>query len=74
MVVALLGTTEFIACEQHRRSLQQQQRGQQITQLPGAQRVDYLVVGGPLGTAVPRAVVAAAISIFFALAALCLSL
>ncbi len=58
VVVAALGTPGLIAAEQHRDTLREQQRGQEIALLPAAQRQHPLVVRVALGAAVPGPVVA----------------
>src|SRR5208282_3481324 len=61
VVVAPLGASHLVAREQHRDSLRQQQRGQEVALLPGPQREHGLVVGGTFGAAVPGPVVIAAV-------------
>ena len=57
VVVALLRAAEFVAVGDHRHALGEDQRREEVALLAAAQAQDLLVVGGPLGPAVPRAVV-----------------
>src|SRR6202035_5196184 len=66
VVVALLGAPHLIAREQHRNALGQQQRGQEVALLPGAQGQDGRVVGGAFDAAVPGPVVVAAVPVVVA--------
>src|SRR5262249_21960512 len=66
VIVALLRVSDFVAREQHRNSLRQDQRGQQIALLPLAQGQDGLIVGWPVDAAVPAIVVAAAVAVLLA--------
>src|SRR3954464_13646021 len=58
VVVALLCASELVAPEKHRHTLRQHERGEKIRCLPPPQRVDLWIVGGALGAAVPRTIVA----------------
>src|SRR5690606_3810258 len=53
VVVAALGAPDLVAAEQHRYALRQQQRGDEIALLLGAQAPDLGVVRRPLDAAVP---------------------
>ena len=66
VVVAVLRAADLVAAEQHRHALRQQQRRQEVAHLAVAQREDLRVVGRPFGAAVPRAVVALAVAVVFA--------
>ena len=66
IVVALLGSADFIAGEQHRHALRQQQGGQQIAFLAPAQRVHLGIVGRALDAAVPAQVVVVAVAVVLA--------
>ena len=57
VVVALLGSPEFVSVREHRHALGQQKRREEIADLAVAQHFDRLVVGRALCAAVPRAVV-----------------
>src|SRR4051812_12971978 len=61
IVVPLLAAAEFVATDQQRAALRKEERRQEIAQLPAAQLVDRLVVGWPLHSAVPRAIVVVAV-------------
>src|SRR5258708_10103056 len=61
VVVTALGAAGLVPAEQHRDSLREQQRGEQVALLPVPQRDDGLVVGLALDTAVPGPVVALAV-------------
>ena len=66
VVVPLLRAPDLIPTEQHRHTLRQQQRGQQVAALAGPQGEDRRVVGRPLDAAVPRAVVGLAVAVVLA--------
>ena len=66
VVVALLATSHFVTVANHRSALGQQESGQEVTTLAGAQRNDALVVGRAFHTAVPRTVVGLAIAVVLA--------
>ena len=66
VVVALLGATELVAGQQHWRALAEQQRGQHIADLPGADTLDFGIVGRALDAAVPGPVVGRAVVVVFA--------
>ena len=66
VVVAVLRVARFVAGQQHRGALRQQQCRQQIALLPTAQRTHVGVVSRAFGTAIPRKVVAAAVAIVLA--------
>ncbi len=66
VVVAVLGATELVAVQDHRHALAQQQRGQQVALLAGAQRQHLGVVGRTLDAVVPGAVVALAVVVVLA--------
>jgi len=66
IVVPELGAVHLIAAQQHRDPVGQQQGGQEITLLPGTQGQDGRVVGGPLGAAVPGAVVPVSVPVTLA--------
>ena len=63
VVVALLRAPHLVAREQHRDTLGQQQRGQEVPLLPGPQGQDGRVIGRALDTAVPGPVVVAAVPV-----------
>src|SRR4051794_13442982 len=65
VVVAPLRSAALVAAEQHRGALREQQGGDEVALLAPAKCVDLRVVGRPLGTAVPRAVVIRAIAAIF---------
>ena len=64
VVVALLSVGHFVTSQQHRRTLRQQECGQQVASLAVPQCVDVRVVGGTLHPAVPAAVVAGTVAVF----------
>ena len=66
VVVAALRARELVAGEQHRRSLRQQQRREQVAHLPSAQLVDSRVVGLAFDAAIPRAIVGVAVVVVLA--------
>ena len=47
VVVALLGAAQLVAVQDHRHALGEQQGGDEVALLPGAQREDLGIVGGP---------------------------
>src|SRR5260221_380835 len=53
VVVALLGSAELVTGQQHRDALGEEQRHEEVPDLPFPQRVDLRVVGRPFGAAVP---------------------
>src|SRR5215470_330772 len=63
VVVALLGAAHLVACEQHRDSLREQQRREEVALLPLPQRDYCRAPGRALDAAVPRPVVVAAIPV-----------
>src|SRR4029450_1783892 len=66
VVVPPLRAAELVAGGQHRHAGGQQQGGQVVAHLAGAQGVDLRVVGGPLDPAVPVPVVALAVPVVLA--------
>ena len=66
VVVAALGAAQLVAVADHGHALADQQGGQEVAALAGAQRHDLGVVGLPLDTAVPRAVVRVAVVVVLA--------
>src|SRR5581483_12234922 len=66
VVVASLGPSRFIARQKHRHSLRQEQRSQEVSHLPRAQRVDARIVGWSFSAAVPRTVVVLAVPVLLA--------
>ena len=66
VVVAALGAAHLVAVQDHRHALRQQQRGEEVALLAGAQREDRRVVGLALDAAVPRPVVALAVAVALA--------
>src|SRR5205823_11915295 len=66
IVVALLGAADLVAAVDHRDALREEQRGEEVPLLAGAERVDGVVVGRPFGAAVPGAVVALAVLVVLA--------
>src|SRR5207244_3504346 len=66
VVVAALGPPQLVAVQQHRRALREQERGQEVALLAGAQREYHRVVGLALGAAVPGAVVRLAVVVVLA--------
>src|ERR1700733_6786634 len=61
VVVTLLRASEFVARQQHRRALRQQQSGEYVADLALTLCIDVGIVSGPLGAHVPGAVVGAAV-------------
>src|SRR4051794_5356170 len=53
IVVAVLGAPPLVAAQEHRRTLGEQQRGEEVALLARTQRQDVGVVGGALHAAVP---------------------
>jgi hypothetical protein len=74
VVVAPLRAAEFVAMQQHRDALGEEQRRDEVAHLPQAQRADRRVVGRPLDAAVPAAIVRFAVGIALAVRLVCLSL
>ena len=66
VVVAALGAADLVAGQEHRHALRQQQRREEVALLPRPQLVDRRIVGRPLDAVVPRAVVALAVAVVFA--------
>src|SRR5215207_4064409 len=67
VVVAKLGTADFIAAEKHRRALRQKEGGQKVPLLPGADGENRRVGGGALMSVVAGDVVVGAVSIVLAI-------
>ncbi|KAF1030541.1 MAG: hypothetical protein GAK37_01254 [Pseudomonas sp.] len=65
VVVAVLGAGEFISGHHHRRTLGQQQGGEEIAHLAQAQRIDRRIVRGAFHAVVPGQVVVAAVLVVF---------
>ena len=63
VVVAALRAADLVARHQHRHALRQQQRGDEIALLAGAQRAHLRIVGGSFHAAVPRQVVVVAVAV-----------
>ncbi len=63
VVVARLRATQLVAAEEHRHALREEERGQQVALLAGAQREDGRVVGRPFHAAVPGSVVRLAVPV-----------
>src|SRR5450759_5793943 len=61
VVVATLGSADLVAVGDHRDTLAEQKRGQEVALLLPSQGVDGRVIGLALGPAVPGAVVALAV-------------
>ena len=66
VVVAALGSAEFVACQDHRCALRKEQCGQQVSLLTFPQADDRRVVGWTLGAAIPRPVVRTSVAVVFA--------
>src|SRR5216683_6519006 len=66
VVVALLRAPDLVPAADHRDPLREQQGGEEIALLPGAERIDAVVVRRSFGAAVPRAVVALAVAVLLA--------
>ena len=66
VVVALLRPADFVAADEHRHTLRQKQRGQEVPRLPGAERQDLGVVGRSFDAEIPRAIVALAVAVVLA--------
>src|SRR5581483_2970800 len=66
VVVALLRAPDLVAAEQHRDALREEERGEEVALLAGAERLDRRVVGRTFDAAVPRAVVALAVAVLLA--------
>src|SRR5581483_11786157 len=64
--VALLRAPDLVAAEQHRDALREEERGEEVALLAGAERLDRRVVGRTFDAAVPRAVVALAVAVLLA--------
>ena len=67
VVVAQLGATQLVAVQQHRHALREQQGGDEVALLAGAQRPHLGVVGGAFGAGVPRPVVRFAVAVALAI-------
>src|SRR5437764_1302882 len=61
VVVPPLAAAHLVAAQEHRHTLGQEDRGQEVALLAAAQRPDLRVVGRALGTAIPGPVVALAV-------------
>ena len=57
VVVPALGAGDLVAAEQHRHALREEERREEVPQLPLAERVDRRIVGLALDAVVPAAVV-----------------
>ncbi|SKW50398.1 Uncharacterised protein [Mycobacteroides abscessus subsp. abscessus] len=62
----MLGTADLVSVRQHRRALAQYQGCEDVAHLPGAQRENLRIIGGPFHTAVPGPVVGFAVLIVLA--------
>ena len=63
VVVALLGAAALVAEEEHRHALAQQQRGQQVLDLPQADGFDAAACGGAFDAVVVAEVVVVAVAV-----------
>src|SRR3954464_7903283 len=66
VVVPLLRAPDLVAAEQHRRSLRERERGDEVALLPRAVRAHRFVAGRSLHAAVPAAVVVRAVAVALA--------
>src|SRR5512145_1417443 len=66
VVVALLGAADFVAREQHRDSLRQDQGGEKVALLARTQGENHRIVRWPFGTAVPTEIIVVTVAIFLA--------
>src|SRR5580692_5411178 len=66
IVVAVLRAADLVATEHHRNALREHQRRDEVALLARAQRVYLGIIGRAFGAAIPRAVVAVAVAILFA--------
>src|SRR5690606_1964368 len=64
VVVPTLRASEFVAVDEQRRALREDQRCQEIAFLAAPPRKNRFVIGRPLRTEVPRAVVTLAVATF----------
>ena len=64
VVVAALRSAELVAVADHRHSLREEKRRQEVAFLPLAQGIRRRIVSCPLGAAVPAQVVAFAVAVF----------
>ena len=74
IVVAVLGVAHLIARNEHRHSLRQQQRGEQIALLTCSQYQDLGVFGRAFHAAIPALVVVSAVPVFLAICLVVLAL
>src|SRR5206468_2445765 len=65
VVVATLCSAELIACQEHRNTLREEQAGQQITRLAGAQLNYRWIADRTLGAAIPAPIVGLAVAVIF---------
>src|SRR4051812_32471663 len=63
VVVAVLRMTELVAGQQHRHTLREEQRGEEVPLLPCAKRRDFAVLRRAFLAAVPAIVIVAAVAI-----------
>jgi hypothetical protein len=63
VVVPALASSDLVAAEQHRHALGEEQRGEEVPLLSGAELPDLGIVARTLRAAVPRAVVVRAVAI-----------
>src|SRR5205807_3874890 len=66
VVVAALRAADLVAAQDHRHTLRDEQRREQVLALPAPLRDDVRIVGRTLGAAVPRSVVALAVAVLLA--------
>src|SRR5687767_6289931 len=66
VVVSTLRAGDFVAAEQHRHPLREEERRQEIADLPVPETIDFGVLTRPLFAAVPGPIVAFAVAVLFA--------
>src|SRR5262245_23368816 len=66
VVVALLGAPGFVAHEQHGSALGKEQNGDEVLDLPAAQRFNRRVLGGTFHAAIPRVIVVGPVAVLLA--------
>ena len=65
VVVSVLGASHLVAVKQHRHTLRQEQRGDEVALLACPDFEHYRIVGFALGSAIPRAVVRLTVVVVF---------
>src|ERR1700745_4165557 len=66
IVIAALGSSDFIAHEKHGQTKRQHCDGEEILHLSVSESLNYRIIGGPLDATVPASIVVSAVAVVFA--------